>query len=112
MGWTKPSRPSVVSGERESFGSRSTTAAASLIALTSSPFAQPGWMARPRILIRTCAPENVSCCTSPAVEPSTVYAATAPNVSTGKWMTPRPISSSGLKAIFTGPCGSSGWATR
>ena len=62
--------------------------------------------------MRTCAPENVSCCSSPAVEPSTVYAATAPNVSTGKWMTPRPISSSGLNATFTGPCGTSGCAMR
>ena len=33
---------------------------ASLIAFTSSPFAQPGWIARPRMCMRTCAPENVS----------------------------------------------------
>ena len=62
--------------------------------------------------MRTCAPENVSLCTSPAVEPSTVYAATAPNVSIGKWMTPRPISSSGLNATLTVPCGTSGFAFR
>ena len=80
--------------------------------MTSSPFAQPGWIARPRMYMRTCAPENVSLCTSPAVEPSTVYAATAPNVSTGKWMTPRPISSSGLNATLTVPCGTSGFAFR
>jgi hypothetical protein len=42
--------------------------------------------------MRTCAPEKVSLWISPAVEPSTVYAATTPNESTGKWMTPRPIS--------------------
>ena len=59
-GWTYPSMPSVVSGDSRSGGSFSITAAASLTAFTSSPLAQPGWIARPRIFIRTCAPENVS----------------------------------------------------
>ena len=62
--------------------------------------------------MRTCAPENVSSWISPTVEPSIVYAARAPNVSTGKWTTPRPISSSGLNATFTVPCGTSGCAAR
>ena len=107
-GCTYPSISSVVSGESRSFGNRSTIAAASLIALTSSPFARPGWIVRPRIRILTCAPENVSCWISPAVEPSSVYAATAPNESIGKWTTPRPTSSSGLNATLTVPCGTSG----
>ena len=101
----------MVSGESVFFGRRSTIAAASLIAFTSSPFASPGWIDRPRMRIRTCAPENVSSWISPTVEPSIVYAATAPKVSTGKWMTPRPTSSSGLNATLSGPCGTSGWAS-
>ena len=71
-GWTYPSRPSVVSGERLSCGRRARICPAILIAFTSSPFAQPGWIARPWMRMRTCAPENVSVCSSPAVEPSTV----------------------------------------
>ena len=71
-GWTKPSRPSVVSGESRSCGRRSTIAAASLIALTSSPFAQPAWIERPRILSRTWAPENVSSSAARGRQPSRV----------------------------------------
>ena len=37
-----------------------------------------------------------------------MYAAVAPKLSTGKWTTPRPISSSGLKAILIVPWGISG----
>ena len=59
-GGRSPRGPVVVSGESASCGSRATISAASLTAFTSSSFAQPGWIARPRIFIRTCAPENVS----------------------------------------------------
>ena len=42
VGWTKPSRSSVVSGESASRGRPATRSAASLIALTSCPLAVPG----------------------------------------------------------------------
>ena len=51
VGWTKPSRPSVVSGESVSRGSAATRSAASLRLLTSLPLALPGCVPRPRILI-------------------------------------------------------------
>jgi hypothetical protein len=53
------SRPSVVSGEGR-LRQTGEISPASLIAFTSSPFAQPGWIARPVMHMRTCAPENVS----------------------------------------------------
>ena len=49
-GWTNPSRPSVVSGERASRGSAATKSAASLTAFTSLPFAVPGCSPRPSIV--------------------------------------------------------------
>ena len=93
-------------------GSRASTCAASLSAFTSSSFAVPGWIERPVILSVTFAAENVSSWISPAVEPSSVYAASAPNRSRSKKSVPRPTSSSGLKPTLTGPCGISGCATR
>ena len=42
IGWTNPSRSSVVSGESPSRGSDATTSATSLTALTSRPFADAG----------------------------------------------------------------------
>ena len=49
-GWTNPSRPSVVSGERVSRGSAATKSAASLTAFTSLPFAVPGCSPRPSMM--------------------------------------------------------------
>ena len=51
-GWMKPSRPEVVSGVRRSAGSAATTCAASRAALTSLPFAKPGWTSTPWIVTR------------------------------------------------------------
>ena len=49
LGWTNPSRPSVVSGESSSRGKAATKSAASLTAFTSLPFAVPGCSLRPSI---------------------------------------------------------------
>ena len=51
IGCRKPSRPSVVSGEQWSFGSRSTIAAAILIACSILPLAKPGWALTPSMVI-------------------------------------------------------------
>ena len=72
VGWTKPSRSSVVSGESESRGSAATKSAASLIAFTSCPFAVPGCVERPRIVTLTFAALNVSASISPGAAPSSV----------------------------------------
>ena len=79
-----PSRSSVVSGERLSRGSRTTISAASLSAFTSLFLPQPGCSARPWMVTMKRAAENVSSCSSPAVEPSSVYAASAPKRSRSK----------------------------
>ena len=71
-GCTKPSRPSVVSGESASLGRDATRSAASLTLFTSFPFADPGWTPRPRIVTRTARAENVSISSSPSPEPSSV----------------------------------------
>ena len=72
VGWTKPSRSSVVSGERLSRGSAAMRSAASFTAFTSCPFAVPGWVERPRIVIVTLEALNVSASISPSSEPSSV----------------------------------------
>ncbi len=65
-GGRSPRGSSVVSGERPSRGSEATRSAASLTALTSLPFAEPGWTPLPRIVTPTpCTAENVSISSSP-----------------------------------------------
>ena len=86
--------------------------AASLTALTSCPLAKPGCMLTPVKRTVASSAEKVSSWISPAVEPSRVNAAAAPNASRSKNFVPSPTSSSGVKAIRSGPCGSSGCATR
>ena len=49
---------------------------------------------------------------SPSAPPSTVYAQSQPNRGTLMLCAPRPISSSGLKAILTLPCSISGCACK
>ena len=73
----KPSRPSVRSGV-SSGGSAATISAAIRVALTSLSFAQPGCASTPWMVTITCSPLNVSSCSSPRSEPSSVYAQTAP----------------------------------
>jgi len=74
---------------------------------------RPAGMDRPAADVHAhlCARERLALHLSRGRTVDRVRAAT-PKVSTGKWMTPRPTSSSGLNATFTGPCGSSGCARR
>ncbi len=73
-----------VSGERRSCGRRERISSASLIAFTSSPFAQPGVDRSAADPHATCAPENVSLCSSPrSSKPSTVGARPLLQLSTG-----------------------------
>ena len=72
VGWTKPSRSSVVSGESASRGRPETRSAASLIAFTSCPLAVPGCVERPRIVTVTFDALNVSASISPSSAPSSV----------------------------------------
>ena len=71
-GWTNPSRPSVVSGERLSVGRLATNRAASLIGLTSFPFAVPGCTPTPWKVTFSSSADHVSFSISPTTEPSSV----------------------------------------
>ena len=107
----KPSRPSVRSGVR-SAGSAASTSPASRAALTSLSFAQPGCASTPWIVSATSSAANVSSCSSPRSEPSSVYAQTAPKASTSNSVAPSPISSSGVKQTRSVGRGHSGCAAR
>ena len=114
IGWTYPSRSSVVSGERPSRGSAATTSARSFTALTSRPLAVPGWTPTPLIVSLSWYAENDSVSISPRPEPSNVYARSAPNTARSKWSVPLPTSSSTVKAIRAVARGASSrtsWAT-
>ncbi len=71
-GWTKPSRPSVVSGESESGGRLATKRAAALSGLTSFPFAVPGWTPTPWKVTFSSIADQVSFSISPTSAPSSV----------------------------------------
>src|SRR5712691_9088421 len=107
-----PACPSVVSGDSASFGRRSMNDAATLIAFTIRPFAYPGWVLKPWKVMVIASAEKLSTSISPRLPPSMVYAQAAPKRATSKCRVPRPISSSGVKAIRMRPCGISGCATR
>ena len=70
--WMKPSRPDVVSGVSRSDGSAVRMRAARRPACTSWPVAKPGWTSTPSMRIVTAAAVNVSSCSSPMLEPSSV----------------------------------------
>ena len=72
IGCRKPCLPSVVSGEQVSFGSRSTMAAAILIACSILPLAKPGWVLTPSMVMVAPSAEKVSSSILPAVSPSIV----------------------------------------
>ncbi len=86
--------------------------AASRAAFTSLPFAQPGWMSTPCTVSCTSTALNVSSCSSPGCEPSSVYAHSAPKRSMSNSDAPWPISSSGVKPTRSVGRGSSGFADR
>lgn len=66
LGWTKPSRSSVVSGDGQCVLRRCTNSAASLIALTSLPLAYPGWALTPKNFTCSVSAENDSVCNWPS----------------------------------------------
>ena len=72
LGWTKPSRPSVVSGESASRGQGGDDVGEQLDGVHELPFAVPGWTPTPRIVSFTWSAENVSISSSPSPEPSSV----------------------------------------
>ena len=111
-GWTYPSRPSVVSGERRSVGSEDTRSAASLTAFTSLPFAASRVHREAADGDADRLAENVSISSSPTPEPSSVYATSAPKASRSKSSAPRPTSSSTVKAMRMGARVRSGCRTR
>ena len=57
---------------RQLGGSAATISAAIRVALTSMSFAQPGCASTPWMVTITCSAENVSSCSSPRSEPSSV----------------------------------------
>ena len=108
-----PSRPEVVSGVSRSDGSAARICAAIRAALTSVPFAQPVCVSTPWIVSVTLEPVNVSSCSSPMSEPSSVYAHAAPKRAMSKSRAPSPpVSSSGVKPTRSVGRGSSGCAAR
>ena len=66
----------------------------------------------PVILISAASAEKLSYSISPNAAPSNVYAKSAARSLGSGSVTPRPISSSGVKAIRIGPCEISGWANK
>ena len=72
VGWTNPSRPSVVSGESRSAGRLATKRAAALTGLTSLPLAVPGWTPTPWKVTLSSIADHVSFSISPTTEPSSV----------------------------------------
>ena len=75
------------------------------IAFTMRPFAKPGWVLKPWKVSVIASAEKLSTSISPREPPSIVYAQDAPNRATSKCCVPRPISSSGVNAMRTAPCG-------
>ena len=68
----EPLAARVVSGVSRSDGSEASTRPASRAALTSLPVAKPGWMSTPWTVNVTSTALNVSSCSSPGCEPSSV----------------------------------------
>ncbi len=104
-GCRNPSRPSVVSGLSVRCGRRSRNIAARRTAFTIRPFPMDGWMFTPVIVTVAASAENVSSSISPLPAPSSVYATTAPICAGSRCFTPKPISSSQVNTMRTGPCG-------